>query len=64
MIRPSISTIWEHTDGCTKQYRCSKSLYLLSSLAVEYEVTIDRHIDAPGHGKDLFDGVMHKIRCI
>ena len=51
------STIWEHTDGCTKQYRCAKALYLLSSLAVEFQVAIDRQVDAPGHGKDVVDGL-------
>ena len=35
-ISLSESTLWEHTDGCTKQYRCVKALYLLSSLAAEF----------------------------
>ena len=56
-IIPGKSTIWEHTDGCTKQYRCAKALYLLSSLASEFKVVIDRQVDAPGHGKDVVDGL-------
>ena len=56
-ISPGKSTIWEHTDGCTKQYRCAKALYLLSSLASEFKVVIDRQVDAPGHGKDVVDGL-------
>ena len=56
-IRSGCSTIWEHTDGCTKQYRCAKALHLLSYLATEFDITIDRQIDAPGHGKDVVDGL-------
>ena len=59
-IRSGCSTIWEHTDGCTKQYRCAKALHLLSYLATEFEITIDRQIDAPGHGKDVVDGLNAK----
>lgn len=35
-ISPGKSTICEHTDGCTKQYRCAKVMYLLSTLAVQF----------------------------
>lgn len=50
-------TVWEDTDGCSKQYRCGNALYLLSLLASKYGVTIDRAIGAPGHGKDVVDGL-------
>ena len=56
-ISPGKSTIWEHTDGCTKQYRCAKALYLLSSLAAEFQVAIDRQVDAPGYGKVVVDAL-------
>jgi hypothetical protein len=32
-------------------------MYLLTVLAVAYEITIDRAIGAPGHGKDEVDGL-------
>lgn len=48
--------IWDMTDGCAKQYRCGNALYLLSLLAVEHEMRIDRMIQAPGHGKCKIDG--------
>ena len=57
LIKRGISTMWGHTDGCTKQYRCAKALYLLSSLASEFDIIIDRLVDAPGHGKDVVDGM-------
>jgi hypothetical protein len=50
-------TMWEETDGCGKQYRCAKAFWLLSYLAVKYGMTIDRAIGAPGHGKDIVDGL-------
>lgn len=50
-------TLWEGCDGCTKQYRCAVVLYLLSWLSVEHRITIDRAISAPGHGKDIVDGL-------
>jgi len=49
-------TIWEFTDGCAKQYRCAKAVHLLSFLSSLLKVTIDRQIDAPGHGKGFVDG--------
>jgi hypothetical protein len=51
------ATMWDETDGCTKQYRCAKAFWLLSYLAVKYVTTIDRAIGAPGHGKDIVDGI-------
>jgi len=53
----SYSTMWDDTDGCMKQYRSGIAMYLLSVLAVTYCITIDRAIGAPGHGKDLVDGL-------
>ena len=41
----------------SKQYRCAKALYLLGSLSVEFQVAIDRQVDAPGHGKDSANGL-------
>jgi hypothetical protein len=51
------STEWQDTDGCGKQYRCGTALYLLSLLASPKHVVIDRAIGAPGHGKDIVDGL-------
>ena len=49
--------IFDNTDGCAKQYRCATALYLLSVLCASKNVSIDRAIGAPGHGKDLVDGI-------
>jgi hypothetical protein len=51
------STKWQDTNGCGKQYRCGTALYLVSLLASQKHVVIDRAIGAPGHGKDIVDGL-------
>ena len=44
-------------DGAAKQYRCSNELFYLYCLATKYAIHIDREISAPGHGKDVVDGL-------
>ena len=51
------STIWENTDGCAEQYKCTTALYLLSILSHAYNIVIDSGVGAPGHGKDIVDGL-------
>ena len=53
----SLSTIWEDTDGCAEQYRCASALYLMSVISQRYSIIIDRGISAPGHGKEVVDGL-------
>ena len=50
-------TIWESTDGCSKQYRYGDALYFLSYASAKYTIIVDRMIGAPGHGKDIVDGI-------
>ena len=61
----------DHTDGCSKQYRCANALHLLSVLAVKYNVVIDRSVSTPGHGKSIIDGLnavdkhyLRKVMCM
>lgn len=51
------ATMWDSTDGCSKQYRCAKAFWLLTYLAVTFKIIIDRAIGAPGHGKGRVDGI-------
>ena len=53
----SLSTIWENTDGCAEQYIYASSLYLMSVMLQCYSVIIDLGISAPGHGKEVVDGI-------
>ena len=32
VLTPLLSTIWENTDGCAEQYRCSSEIYLMSGM--------------------------------
>eukprot|EP00978_Attheya_sp_CCMP212_P034637 scaffold146167_cov65-Attheya_sp.AAC.2 len=51
-------TMYDTTDGCACQYRCSKDFFLLSVVAPGRRIVIDRAIDAPGHGKQgVVDGL-------
>ena len=57
-----MSAIWESTDGCDEQYRCASALYLMSVMSQCYSVIINWGISAPGHGKEVVDGLnaIHK----
>jgi len=64
-------TVWDDTDGCSKQYRCGTAMYLVSVLAAHFGIVIDRAIGAPEHGKDLVDGLnatdkvyLRKMMCM
>ena len=52
-----LSKIWENTDGCAKQYICASAIYLMSLMSQCYFIIIDRVISAPGHGKEVVDGL-------
>ena len=57
LLTTSLIKIWEKTDGCDEQYRCASALYLLSVMSQCYSIIIDRSIIAPGHGKEVVDGL-------
>jgi hypothetical protein len=57
-VVPRSTTILDHSDGCSKQYRCGTAIYLLSVLSSsQFGVTVNRMIGAPGHGKDVVDAL-------
>ena len=45
------------TDGCAKQYKSATAVYFLSTLAVKYNIVVDRAISASGHGKSSVDAI-------
>ena len=57
VLKTSLSTIWENTDGCAEQYRCASALYLMSVISQTYSLIIDWGISEPGHGKEVVDGL-------
>eukprot|EP00957_Ditylum_brightwellii_P086985 6620620-Ditylum_brightwellii.AAC.1 len=45
------------TDSCSKKYRPASSLYLISTICMQYDVVIDNAVGAPRHGKEVVDGL-------
>ena len=52
-----MSTVWENTDGCAKQYRFALGIYLINVWSSSYGVIIDRAINAPVHGNNVVGGI-------
>ena len=48
--------MWDQTDGCAKQYRCSIAYYMVSFLSKSYQIILDIAVDTPSHRKDVVDG--------
>ena len=48
--------MWDQTDVCAKQYRCSIAYYRMYFLSKSYQIVLDRDVDTPGHGKYVVDG--------
>ena len=63
VLTTSLSKIWENTDGCAEQYRCASALYLMSVMSQNYSIIIDPGISAPGHGKEVVDGLNAVDKC-
>ena len=57
VLTTSLSTIWENNYDCYEQYRCASTIYLMSVISQCYSIIIDQGISAPGHGKEVIDGI-------
>ena len=49
--------IYDTTDGCSKQYRCENSMWLLSVLTFTHRLLMGSCINYPGHGKRKLDSI-------
>ena len=52
-----VSTVWEDTNGCAKQYRCALDACLMNVLSYAYVIIMDSAINAPVRGNNFFDGI-------
>ena len=52
-----VSTAWEDTDDCVKQYRCVLAVYLITVLSSLYVIIMDCTINAPVHGDNVVGGL-------
>ena len=57
ILEYGMSTVWEGTDGCSKQYRCDLAIYLMNVLSSSCGIILDRAMNAPVHGKNIVDGL-------
>ena len=57
LFTTSLITVWGNTGGCDEEYICASALYLMLVMSQCYSVIIDRGISAPGHGKEVVDGL-------
>ena len=48
--------MWNQTDGCANQYRCSIAYYLFYYFSTSYQIFLDEAVDTPGYGRDVADG--------
>ena len=62
MIAPYLTTMWDPTDGCANPYIFASAVYLLSCLALEFSIVVDKSVGAPGHGIDVFDGMNDRYK--
>ena len=53
----ALSTIQENNDGCAEKYRCASALYLMLVLSQCHSIIFDQGIGAPGHVKEVVDGL-------
>ena len=52
-----LSKIWKNNDDCAEQQRYALALQLMSVMSQYYSGIIDRGISAPGHRKQVVDGL-------
>ena len=50
-------TVWEYNYGCSNKYRRVLATYLMTVLSSSYGIIMDRAINAPGHEKNVVDGL-------
>ena len=59
-----MSTVWEDTNGCAKQYRCDLDIYLMTVLSYSYGIIIDITINSPVHVNILLVNLMQPTNFI
>ena len=52
-----MSTVWEDTGGCEKQYRFDLAIYLMTVLLYLYGIIMDCEINSLGHGNNAVDEI-------
>ena len=58
-----MSTVWEYTDVCSKQYRCAFSIYLITVLSYSYVIILYLAINSPVRGNNAVCGINSMCKC-
>ena len=58
-----MSTLWEDTNGCAKQYMCDLGIYLMNVLSSSYVIIMDISINSTCNGNNVFDGLNATGKC-
>ena len=53
----AMSKVWKDANGCAKQYRCALAIFLITVLSSSYSIIMDIENNAPGHLKNVVDGL-------
>ena len=62
LIAPLLTTLWDHMDACANKYHCECTIYLLTFIALEFHIIIDRVVVAPGHAKGVVDSMNDRYK--
>ena len=57
IISDKLSTLWGNADSYTGYYIFATALFLLSMLSQNFNLIIDHGVSAPGHGREVVDGL-------
>ena len=52
-----MSTVWNYTNGCYKQYICDLYIYLITVLSSSNVIIMDRKVNAPVHVNNFLGGL-------
>ena len=52
-----MSTVWEDTNGCAKEYSFDLAICLVTVLSSSYGIIMDRGINSPHRGNNVVDGL-------
>ena len=58
-----MSTVWEDTELCDKQYKCDLDIYLITLLLSSYSIIMHHAINSTSHGNIVVYGLNATGKC-
>ena len=56
-------TVWEDTNGFTKQYMSALAVYLMTVISSSYGIIMDCAINSPSFVYNVVDGLNATVKC-